>query len=47
MDAPSMMIPNESPRASPPSSQSHGLKAAGGSQRDESLSESQPEEVPQ
>jgi hypothetical protein len=38
--------PNESPSASPPSPRSHGLGAAGGSQRSEGSSAPQPEEIP-
>jgi hypothetical protein len=37
--------PIESPRASPPSPQSHGLRAAGGSHRGEGSPVPQPEEV--
>jgi hypothetical protein len=39
--------PTESPRTPPPSPQSHGLEATGGSQRGEGSSMPQPEEVPQ
>jgi hypothetical protein len=44
--ASSVSGPTESPRMFPPSPWSHGLGAAGGSQRGEGSSTSHPEEVP-
>jgi hypothetical protein len=38
--------PNKCPRTSPPSPQSHGLRATGGSQHGEGSSEPRPEKVP-